>query len=288
MRKSGFAAVVILTFVLGLSAIGQQVDLAVEPARLSISSTLTDAIRRNDFPGFDSLYRAAVRRGEMVQQFEDVHRLWTWAMNDPTGAFYGVEMRNQFARAYPGYSRYIEQFKIIDANGNAFYPTAETRMFLLQQVETGAIARTEPAVAPRPAESVARTAPAAVAKVAPIISRPAPVVAEAPVRVAAATPVRETARPVVATSRREEAVAQTRPAAVPQEVPVADLTTPAPLKPAVAVVAPPAVKGQVPAPAPARAAGDRFALGHGIFLIIAGLLGLGMITRMLHTPATRS
>lgn len=275
MRKSGILAVVVLTFVLGVSLTGQQVDLPAEPVRYSTSTstTLAEAVRQNDFATFDSMYLAAVRRGEMVQEFADLHRLWTWAMNDPTGAFYGVEKRGEFARAYPGYTSFIDQFRIIDSNGNAFYPTAETRAFLLQQAETGVIARVEPVPSIKPVVEQS-AAPVKISQVAPIAT---PDVAPAlkpvsPVRVA------RTAQPIAprvtatipdvqelvrVTGGATSEAARKRHAAITQrfveEVQTRTISSP-----------------------------DRSGLGRGIFLMIAGLLGIGMVTMMLQAPSTRS
>ncbi len=277
MRKSGILAVVVLTFVLGVSLTGQQVDLPAEPVRVSMStsSTLADAIRHNDFAAFDSMYLAAVRRGEMVHEFADLHRLWTWAMSDPTGAFYGVEKRAEFARAYPGYANFIDQFRIIDSNGNAFYPTAETRAFLLQQAEIGVIARVEPAPVPSVKPVIRETRePVQIAQVAPIAT---PDVAPA-LKPVSPSPVAGTSQPVspqvttAITDRRElvrvtggatSEAARKRHAAITQrfveEVQTRTVSSP-----------------------------DRSGLGRGIFLMIVGLLGIGMVTMMLQAPSTRS
>lgn len=275
MRKSGILAVVGLTFVLGVSLTGQQVDLPAEPVRYSTSTstTLAEAVRQNDFATFDSMYLAAVRRGEMVQEFADLHRLWTWAMNDPTGAFYGVEKRGEFARAYPGYTSFIDQFRIIDSNGNAFYPTAETRAFLLQQAEIGVIARVEPVRAIKPLV-VQSAAPVQTAQVAPIAT---PDVAPA-LKPVSPLPVARTSQPV----------APQVTAAITNVRKPADLSatgTPVMARTASAVMKAPE---QAQTDIPPASSTDRSGLGRGIFLMIAGLLGIGMVTMMLQAPATRS
>ncbi|MBK5260092.1 MAG: hypothetical protein JJE51_10895 [Thermoanaerobaculia bacterium] len=274
MRKSGILAVVVLTFVIGVSLTGQQVDLPVEPVRFSMSTTLAEAVRHNDFAAFDSMYLAALRRGEMVQEFADLHALWTWAMNDQTGAFYGVEKRAEFARAYPGYANFIDQFRIIDSNGNAFYPSAETRAFLLQQAEIGVIARVEPAPVPSVKPVIRETRePVQISQVAPIAT---PDVARA-LKPVSPLPVARTSQPVAPRITatipevREPAVLRARTTSG-----VARGTSPA----------------RVPEPAqtaiPPASAPNRSGLGRGIFLMIAGLLGIGMVTMMLQAPATRS
>ena len=231
------------------------VDLPVEPVRaVSISATsdltLADTALQNDFPSFDRLYQRAPR-----PEYAELHRLWTWAMNDRFGAFYGVETYARLSSAYPGYADYIEQYRIVDSNGNLFYPTAETRRFLVLAAMRGLVAEVAP-VKPvvvtsteamkstaREAIPAAVTAPVAVAVIAaPVMDSPvmaSPVMA-APLE-AAPMPARELARQ----SRREN---------VP------------------------------PVPAnrslPERRSGG---LGRGIFLIIAGLLGAGTVSMMLHT-----
>lgn len=227
------------------------IDLPVEPVRaVSISATsdltLADTALQNDFPSFDRLYQRAPR-----PEYAELHRLWTWAMNDRFGAFYGVETYARLSSAYPGYADYIEQYRIVDSNGNLFYPTAETRRFLVLAAMRGLVAEVAP-VKPvvvtstetmpstaREAIPAAVTAPVAVAVIAaPVMDSP---VMAAPL-VAAPMPTRELAR-------------QSRPENGP------------------------------PVPAnrrlPERRSGG---LGRGIFLIIAGLLGAGTVSMMLHTP----
>jgi hypothetical protein len=115
----------------------QSVFLAVEPVHGTAQPSLADAVRANDYPTFDALYREAVQRGESVGAYETLHELWTYSITDPIGAFYGDEMYERLARAYPGYARYMEDFRIVDSNGNAFYPTSETRGFLLSEALRG-------------------------------------------------------------------------------------------------------------------------------------------------------
>jgi hypothetical protein len=111
----------------------QSVFLAVEPVHGTAQPSLADAVRANDYPSFDALYREAVQRGESVGAYETLHELWTYSITDPIGAFYGDEMYERLARAYPGYAKFMEDFRIVDSNGNAFYPTSETRTFLLSE-----------------------------------------------------------------------------------------------------------------------------------------------------------
>jgi hypothetical protein len=83
------------------------------------------------------LYREAVRRGDSVAAFATLHELWTYGITDPIGAFYGPDIYERLARAYPGYASYIAEYRIVDSNGNVFYPTSETRTFLLERALEG-------------------------------------------------------------------------------------------------------------------------------------------------------
>lgn len=249
MRKIAVA----LSLSISFAAVWAQelvVDLPVEPVRaVAISATsdltLAETALQNDFPSFDRLYQRAPR-----PEYAELHRLWTWAMNDRFGAFYGVETYARLSSAYPGYAAYIEQYRIVDSNRNLFYPTSETRRFLVLAAMRGLVAEVAP-VKPvvvtsteamqstaREAIPAAVTAPVATAVVAaPVIAAP---VMAAPI-VAAPMP----ARGLVRQSRREN---------VP------------------------------PVPANRRLPDRRSGgLGRGIFLIIAGLLGAGTVSLMLHT-----
>ncbi len=100
-------------------------------------SLLAEAARANDFAAFDALYRGARKLGQPVAAYSTLHELWSWSMSDPIGAFYGRDIHERFASAFPGYARFIEEYSIVDNNGNAFYPTSETRAFLLARALEG-------------------------------------------------------------------------------------------------------------------------------------------------------
>ncbi len=267
MRKVSLAARVILVVaVCSVSAIGQQsspavllypatsIDLPVEPARMATPMTLADAAKHNDFPMFDAMFNEASRTE--AAPYAELHSFWKWSLTDPVGAFYGDEMHAKFATEYPGYAGYIADFGIIDSHGRAFYPSAETRTFLLRQAALGE------GQVPRLAE-MARPKP----RVERVGSVPPPV------KTSSATPTK-------------------RPALVPRP----DSSTsslgitaaPLPVVAAPPVVIAPIVQGQ-PRPAPitprvvARPSDAR--LGRGLLLIIAGLIGLGMLSVMLHAPS---
>ena len=293
MRNSGIFIIVALALMLSVSAAGQPdrvIDLPVEPVRSPITNSLADAARRHDFPTFDSMYRTAVSRTS-VGAFDELHSLWTWAMTDPIGAFYGQQRYERYVRMFPGYARFIEEYRIVDSNGNSFFPTAETRKFLLEQalnrapVTRVAGAAAQPPVAvPSVASSVPTPRKDGPAEAGRYIV-PRAEQGGAPV----SSPALHVARPDVA--RRVEQGSKPVPvAAVPQDV-RSHVDGPAEAGPyiaprvetAAATILVPRVEAQ-----PVRSVPDRSGLGRGIFLIIAGLLGVGMLTMMLEAPATRS
>jgi hypothetical protein len=181
-----FTFVVLLIAVAGTTAIpvtGQEeplpaiqarpsVFLAVDPIHVIAQPSLADAVRANDYATFDALYRES---GASARAYATLHEVWSYSMTDPIGAFYGVEMYEKLAHAYPGYARFIDDYRIVDSNGNVFYPTSETRAFLLDQALEGnsvKIVTGTPAVV---------AAPVVVAE-APVVVRaqPEPVAAPAP------------------------------------------------------------------------------------------------------------
>ncbi len=237
MRNNGIFVILALAFAITISAVGDapSIDLPVEPIVTPQEPTLAEAALRNDFATFDSLYKAAEARGENVTAWRDLHNLWTWSMTDPVGGFYGRETHDRFARAYPNYARFIEDHRIVDANGNVFYPSAETRAFLLSHVHERGTAAFQAAVPPAS-------------------SRP-----EAGVTAGKMPAVRE-------------------PAPAPPVVIASPVQQPAPAK--VAAVAPAPAERPRPVEPAARPG-----IGRGIFLIIVGLIGVGVLTVMLHAPA---
>ena len=264
MRNVSFAVrVVIIVAVFSVSAVGQQsspavllypsisVDLPVEPVRIATPMTLADAARHNDFPLFDAMFNAAPRAE--AAPYAELHSFWKWSMTDPIGGFYGDEMHARFAAAYPGYADYIADFGIIDSHGRAFYPSAETRAFLLKQANLGSQPSrlAEVSTPNRPTAARKTTKPA---HVLPAAVKPAPVAAA----VTAEAAPRPVATPVA--TKPAVAVATTQPQAV---VRAARIVRPSP-------------KTVTPA-SDAR-------LGRGLLLIIAGLIGLGMLSVMLHAP----
>jgi hypothetical protein len=216
--------VVALIAVFTLSAVGQQVP---DP-----QLTLAEAARTNNYPGFEATYAAGP---DGAQAFAELHRFWKWSLETPVGGFYGVEMHAKFASQYPGYAEYIADYAIVDSHGNVFYPSAETRRFLLQEALKGNV--------PKP-------------------------------RVAAAAPAAVVAR----VSRRATKPAVVAPKPEPAPSPV--------------IVTTPRVAPAAPAPVVARGARRSTEqtnnFGPSFALIIAGLIGAGLLTLMLRTPSEAS
>ncbi len=273
MRNVSLAVrVVVIVAVFSVSAIGQQsspavflypatsIDLPVEPVRIETPMTLADAAKHNDFPMFDAMFNAASQRE--AGPYAELHSFWKWSLTDPIGGFYGDDMHAKLAAEYPDYAEFIADFGIIDSHGRAFYPSAETRAFLLKHAMVGG------SQVPRLTEV---TKPKHVAVVKKTLK---------PEQVPAAV-VKKTLKP------------EQVPAAVVTAVPAQPAAQPV----ATPVAAKPVVVAAKPQPHTVlRAAGGAGAtrrvvapasdarLGRGLLLIIAGLIGLGMLSLMLHAP----
>lgn len=80
--------------------------------------------------------RNALRRFVIV--YEDVHAIWGFAVRDRSGAYFNDDslpgMRDHLDADYPEYEAFIYEYRVPDSNGNALYPTAETRAFLIKQL----------------------------------------------------------------------------------------------------------------------------------------------------------
>ncbi len=225
------------------------VVLAVEPIFEFHQPTILEAAQNNDYFSFSALYTEAVRRGDDVSQFATLHELWTYSVTDPIGAFYGAEMYEKLRRAYPGYAAFIDQHKIVDSRGNTFYPTSETRAFLLRN--------------------------AAVPAAGPQASSPALTKKTPPTRVAA----RDAARPAggdAGVPQPAPTVAQAAPVAAP----VVAQQAPPVVEPVVITPAPAPVAQTDTAIIATR---DN-PTGRGILLVIVGLIGVGLLALILQTP----
>jgi hypothetical protein len=80
--------------------------------------------------------RNALRRTILV--YEDVDAIWSFAVRDRYGAYFNDDslpgMRDRLNADYPGYDDFIAEYLVADRKGNALYPTAETRTFLLKHL----------------------------------------------------------------------------------------------------------------------------------------------------------
>lgn len=255
--------------------------LAVEPIREPAPPTMLEAARANDYVSFNALYTAARDRGEDVSQFATLHALWSWSVSDPIGAFYGAEWYDKLNRAYPGYAAYIAAYRIVDDHGNVFYPTSETRAFLLGQKISPVVrpsvaprrASREPAREPAPARTPTRRSASRVAVKEPVAPRVA-IKAQPQVKVAETQPPAQ--------------IAESKPqpqAAAPQTAPpqTAAPQTAAPQPP---IVAPqPQVQvQQQPAAQPVTPPQTSPLAGRGVLLLIIGLIGIGLLAVILRTP----
>jgi len=114
-------------------------------------TAVREAIAAGDLTGFDAALggaqsladsmavgeeRNSLRRALLV--YGDVQRLWHYSSSDRFGAFYDDEALPGFydhlTADYRGFAAYIDEQRI-DAKGRVLYPTAETRKFLLRQIE---------------------------------------------------------------------------------------------------------------------------------------------------------
>jgi hypothetical protein len=80
--------------------------------------------------------RNALRRFILV--YEDVDAIWSFSVRDRAGAYFNDDslpgMRDHLDADYPDYEAFIAEYRVPDTKGNAFYPTAETRAFLIKQL----------------------------------------------------------------------------------------------------------------------------------------------------------
>ena len=113
---------------------------------------MRDALATNDAPRFEAAYKRARELGANVAAYDDIEKVWSFANSDPNGAFYDREMHDRLAAKYPAYARYIEQYRLVDARGQVWYPTSETRAFLAKQLGVrGGEGATSPVVKAREA-----------------------------------------------------------------------------------------------------------------------------------------
>lgn len=249
------------------------VYLAVEPIRELAPITLEEAARNNDWITFQDLYVKAQNRGEDVSRFQSLYELWSWSLSDPIGAFYGRDIYDRLARAYPGFAQYINEFVLVDRRGNTFYPTAETRAFLLERATRGEVPRVMIAEA---AEEPQRALPKVRAKAFPTKVAAAPSVKAAPAPAAAPT-----SDPITIDATPDPVVTAQPIVAAPQPAVVTPSPAPIPAPARTAVAEAPA---QTPQPIPAATTESNELRNRGILLLIIGLLGVGILAVILRAP----
>jgi hypothetical protein len=103
-------------------------------AAAQTTDSLIDAARRNDFVAFEGLF---AREPSPSRAARNLHDVWTHAVTDPAGAFFGGDMYNELVTAHPRFAAYIQEFAVDDRNGDRFYPTAETKKFLIEEMASG-------------------------------------------------------------------------------------------------------------------------------------------------------
>jgi len=125
--------------------------LAATASDVSIHAELIAAAKASDLHRFDAAIeraqdfidtmrvgprRNAFRRAILIAS--DMSRVWhfeaknaTLYYDDETLPFY----YDRLASEYPSYPKFIEQDRVIDTSGLPHYPTRETRLFLLRQLE---------------------------------------------------------------------------------------------------------------------------------------------------------
>ncbi|HEX6085386.1 MAG TPA: hypothetical protein VF266_12730 [Thermoanaerobaculia bacterium] len=228
------------------------VALAVEPIREEPAFSLEDAARANDYVTFHALFEQAPNAA-----YAPLHELWTHSINDPIGAFYGEEMYERFSSRYPEFAAYIDEHKIVDDRGNVFYPTSETRQFLLARaIEGRTIAPSEPIrVAKAARRSGFSLTPPSASKAVPAPPPPRRVrfkKAEAAPLPAPAVGLKPNLRPA--------------PVPVPVSAPLSMPVQPRPVMAATMVPEKPDFAAR------------------GILLVLIGLVGIGFLALMLRAP----
>ena len=125
--------------------------LAAAASDVSIRTELIAAARANDLARFDAAIDSAqthidtMKTGERRNAFRrsiliasDMSRVWHFEAK--SGALYYDDERLPFyydrlASEYPGYSKFIREYRVIDTTGLPQYPTKETRGYLLRLLE---------------------------------------------------------------------------------------------------------------------------------------------------------
>jgi hypothetical protein len=264
--------------------------LPVEPVRSidysAPAESLAEAALRNDYAAFHQLY---VERPSPT--FAPLHEVWSYAMNNPMGAFYGEELHDRLARAYPSYAAYIEDYRLVDDRGQVFYPTAETRRFLTERAVAGAT----------PSARVQVADVGGTTQLNPLVTRRSTprVETRTETRETTATP-RSTTTPATGPSRKRLKKAEVTIPPVKKQEPVQVAAVAVPPAPVAAKTAAP-VQTEQPVPAPPKpvqanvltpslpvpvetpGATDPMT-GRGALLIVIALAGIGVLMLMLRVP----
>jgi hypothetical protein len=285
------------------------VTLPVEPIREEQApATLSEAARANDYATFASLYQQ-----HPVAAYRPLYELWTYSVTDPIGAFYSEETYARLSRAYPGLAAAVARNRIVDDRGNAFYPTSETRAFLLERAMEGGeaprvtIAHVRTTVTPvhttKPAHATTSAHATSAHPTSVHTAKTAHATKHADTTKPAHTPKHAQTSKHARTSKPAHPVpASAAPSVVVHAEPAA--TTPEPVAatppPAEAVAPPPAqapatppVIDATPADAPAaqepvqipQPAAKPDLASRGLLLVIIGLIGVGVLAVILRTPS---
>ncbi len=114
-----------------------QLQAAVDAAQIGNRDLFRDALTRAKSllgsypPGAE---RTAAT--DLVSELDDLDHVWDYQFSSPTGSFFDASSEPfHVASKYPGYEAYVRRQVIVDQNGNKFYPTRETRDYLIG--ETG-------------------------------------------------------------------------------------------------------------------------------------------------------
>jgi hypothetical protein len=231
------------------------IDTPIEPEHSFDGDTLLAAARRNDFRAFEELYAHARDRA----RWRTLHEVWTYAESERTGAFFDESMRDRLAAAYSGYGAYIDDFRIVDSHGHSYYPSAETRHFLIER-------------------AVKEVRPAKSQRIATAVTHRAKKVHASRAKVVIPTPVAHVAAPA-ARPGPSTTLGMTLAAPVSAAPIVAQPVVPAPAPVQIAAPAPAVSTHPTKQPAPAE---DTTA--PGILLIVMGLAGIGVMMLILRAP----
>ncbi|HEX9493226.1 MAG TPA: hypothetical protein VGA33_08175 [Thermoanaerobaculia bacterium] len=119
---------------------------------MSIRKEVREAAAANDLRRFDQAIERAetfidtMKVGERRNAFRriiltaaDISRVWHFSESDPHGIYYDDERLpfyyDHLVGDYPGYAKFIREYRVLDRTGLPQYPTRETRSFLLRRLE---------------------------------------------------------------------------------------------------------------------------------------------------------